>query len=183
MLSGMPNADLTEIQPACSRPAVVDCRGAPAAKVVGELKQLGAEVVLVDGPDLAQRIAAASSAAVRLAIDAVGGEEIVRGGDALADEATIVNYGRLSDENPQLSPHQCVFKRLFLIDFWLTPRLRTMAREEIASLYAGLTARIADGSLRVPVQATFAIEDIKQAVALAQRLPPRQQTRPTSACS
>jgi len=30
-----------------------------------------------------------------------------------------------------------------------------------------LAARIADGSLRVPVQATFAIENIKQAVALS----------------
>jgi trans-2-enoyl-CoA reductase len=91
----------------------------------------------------------------------------VRFGDALADEATIVNYGRLSGENPQLSPHQCVFKRLCLIGFWLTPRLRTMARDDIAALYGKLAARIADGTLRVPVQATFAIEDIKQAVALS----------------
>jgi NADPH:quinone reductase-like Zn-dependent oxidoreductase len=138
------------------------------AAVADELKQLGADVVLVDGPDLAPRITAATGgAAVRLAIDAVGGEQIVRFGDALADEATIVNYGRLSGENPQLSPHQCVFKRLCLIGFWLTPRLRTMVREEIASLYARLAARIADGTLRVPVQATFAMEDIKQAVALS----------------
>jgi trans-2-enoyl-CoA reductase len=138
------------------------------AEVADELKALGADVVLVDGPDLAQRITAATGGApIRLAIDAVGGEQIVRFGDALADEATIVNYGRLSGENPQLSPHQCVFKRLCLIGFWLTPRLRTMARDDIAALYGKLAARIADGTLRVPVQATFAIEDIKQAVALS----------------
>jgi NADPH:quinone reductase-like Zn-dependent oxidoreductase len=138
------------------------------AEVADELKALGADVVLVDGPDLSARITAATGgAAIRLAIDAVGGEQIVRFGDALADEATIVNYGRLSGENPQMSPHQCVFKRLCLTGFWLTPRLRTMARADIAALYGKLTARIADGTLRVPVQATFAIEDIKQAVALS----------------
>ncbi len=138
------------------------------AEVADELKALGADVVLVDGPDLAARITAATGgAAIRLAIDAVGGEQIVRFGDALADEATIVNYGRLSGENPQLSPHQCVFKRLCLTGFWLTPRLRTMAREEIAALYGKLAAHIAAGTLRVPVQATFPIEDIKQAAALS----------------
>jgi NADPH:quinone reductase-like Zn-dependent oxidoreductase len=137
-------------------------------EVADELKALGADVVLVDGPDLSRRITEATGgAAIRLAIDAVGGEQIVRFGDALADEATIVNYGRLSGENPQLSPHQCVFKRLCLIGFWLSPRLRDMPREEIAALYGKLAAHIADGTLRVPVQATFAIEDIKQAVALS----------------
>jgi trans-2-enoyl-CoA reductase len=136
--------------------------------LAGELNARGADVVLVDGPDLATRITAATGGApIRLAIDAVGGSQIVRFGDALADEATVVNYGLLSGENPQLSPYQCVFKRLCLTGFWLMPHLRDMPRPEIAALYGKLAARIADGSLRVPVQATFAIEDIKQAVALS----------------
>jgi trans-2-enoyl-CoA reductase len=133
-----------------------------------ELTQLGADVVLTDGPDLAKRITAATKGApIRLAIDAVGGSQIVRFGDALADEATVVNYGLLSGENPQLSGHQCVFKRLCLTGFWLMPRLRDMARAEIIALYGKLAARIADGTLRVPVQATFGIEEIKQATALS----------------
>ena len=133
-----------------------------------ELTSLGANVVLVDGPDLTERIIAATNGApIRLAIDAVGGSQIVRFGDALADEATVVNYGLLSGENPQLTGHQCVFKRLCLTGFWLMPRLRDMPRSDIVALYAKLAARIADGSLRVPVQATFSIDDIKQAVALS----------------
>ena len=133
-----------------------------------ELVALGADVVLVDGPDLAERITAATKGApIRLAIDAVGGSQIVRFGDALADEGTVLNYGRLSGENPQLSAHQCVFKRLCLTGFWLVPWLQKLSREEVVSLYGGLAQRIADGSLRVPVAATFPIEDIKKAVALA----------------
>jgi len=133
-----------------------------------ELKKLGADVVVVDGPDLAERIAQATGgAAIRLAIDAVGGGQIVRFGDALADQATVVNYGLLSGENPQLTAHQCVFKRITLTGFWLMPWLRDMARAEVEALYGRLAARVADGSLRVPVQATYPIEDIKQALALA----------------
>jgi NADPH:quinone reductase-like Zn-dependent oxidoreductase len=131
-----------------------------------ELTRLGADVVLVDGPDLAGRITAATAGApIRLAIDAVGGGQIVRFGDALEDEAVVVNYGRLSGENPQLSGHQCVFKRLWLTGFWLTPWLQKLSRQEVTALYAGLAGRIADGTLRVNVEATFPIEEIKQAVA------------------
>jgi trans-2-enoyl-CoA reductase len=133
-----------------------------------ELKALGADLVLVDGPDLAKRITEATKGApIRLGIDAVGGGQIVRFGDALADQATVLNYGLLSGENPQLSGHQCVFKRICLTGFWLMPWLRDMPRAEVAALYGKLAARIADGSLHVPVQATYPIEDIKQALALA----------------
>jgi NADPH:quinone reductase-like Zn-dependent oxidoreductase len=137
-------------------------------QVADELRRLGADVVLVDGPDLAARIIGATEKApIRLAIDAVGGEQIVRFGDALADEAIVLNYGRLSGEDPRLSGHQCVFKRLWLTGFWLVPWLQKLSRAEIVSLYAGLAGRIADGTLRVRVEATFPLEEIKQAVAVA----------------
>ena len=133
-----------------------------------ELTALGADVVLLDGPDLAQRITAATQGAkIRLAIDAVGGSQIVRFGDALADEAIVLNYGRLSGENPQLSGHQCVFKRLVLTGFWLVPWLQKLSRQEVEALYAGLARRMAEGTLRIPVEKTFPIEEIKEAVALA----------------
>jgi NADPH:quinone reductase-like Zn-dependent oxidoreductase len=124
--------------------------------------------VLVDGSDLAERITTATGGApIRLAIDAVGGSQIVRFGDALADEAVVVNYGRLSGDNPQLSGHQCVFKRLWLTGFWLVPWLQKMSRQEIVAMYTKLASRIADGTIRVPIEATFPLESIKQAVAHA----------------
>ena len=133
-----------------------------------ELTALGADVVLVDGPDLAAHITAATKGApIKLAIDAVGGTQIVRFGDALADEAMVLNYGLLSGENPQLSGHQCVFKRIMLTGFWLVPWLQKMPRPDIATLYGGLAKHVADGALNVPIQATFPIEEIKQALALA----------------
>ncbi len=133
-----------------------------------ELTALGADAVLVDGPDLAQRITRATrSAPIRLALDAVGGTQIVRFGDALAEEATVLNYGLLSGENPQLSGQQCVFKRLRLTGFWLAPWFLETPRAEIEALYAELAGRVAEGSLSVPVEATFPIEEIRQALALA----------------
>jgi NADPH:quinone reductase-like Zn-dependent oxidoreductase len=136
--------------------------------LAGELMRLGADVVLVDGPDLAESITAATEGApIRLAIDAVGGSQIVRFGDALADEAIVINYGRLSGEDPRLSGHQCVFKRLWLTGFWLVPWLQKLSRQEVVALYDGLVERIAAGALRINVEATFPMEEIKRAVALS----------------
>jgi NADPH:quinone reductase-like Zn-dependent oxidoreductase len=42
-----------------------------------------------------------------------------------------------------------------------------MPPPEVAALYGGLVRRIADGKLTMPVQATFPIEEIKQALTLA----------------
>jgi NADPH:quinone reductase-like Zn-dependent oxidoreductase len=133
-----------------------------------QLLALGGDIVLVDAPDLGDRVRAAThGASIRLAIDAVAGTQVVRLGDCLADEGIVVNYGLLSGENPQLTAHQTVFKRLWLTGFWLVPALQGMTPNEIRDLYGMLAGRIADGALRVPVEATYPIEEIGKAVARA----------------
>lgn len=136
----------------------------------GELQAAGADVVVVDGDDLAPRVAERTGdAAIRLAIDAIGGEMVMRLGDCLSEGGTIVNYGLLSGRPCMLRGDQTVFKGLTLTGFWLAPRLTGMARPELESLYADLVARIAAGELRVEVEATYAIEDIKTALEHAER--------------
>jgi NADPH:quinone reductase-like Zn-dependent oxidoreductase len=60
-----------------------------------------------------------------------------------------------------------VFKRLVLTGFWLVPWLQKLSRQEVAALYAGLAQRMASGTLRINVERTFRLEEIKQAVALS----------------
>ena len=133
-----------------------------------ELLTLGGDVVLIDGPDLGNRVREATNgASIWLAIDAVAGTQVVRLGDCLVDEGIIVNYGLLSGENPQLTGHQTVFRSLWLTGFWLVTALRRMAPGEIRDLYATLAARVAQGRLHVPVEATYPIEKIGEAVARA----------------
>ncbi|MCC7410771.1 MAG: zinc-dependent alcohol dehydrogenase family protein [Gammaproteobacteria bacterium] len=134
------------------------------------LRALGADVVVVDGPDLAERVrAAGATAPIRLALDAVGGEAVMRLGDCLVEEATILNYGLLSGAHPCLRGDQTVFKRLWLTGFWLLPWLQRMAAGERHALYAMLAEPVIAGRLHVDVEATYAIEDIRAAVAHAAR--------------
>jgi mitochondrial enoyl-[acyl-carrier protein] reductase / trans-2-enoyl-CoA reductase len=138
--------------------------------LIEPLRAIGADVVVVDGPDLAERVQEATGgAAIRLAIDAIGGDMVLRLADCLAEGGTVVNYGLLSGQPCQLGAHHTIFKGITLTGFWLQKHLTSMARPELEQLYADLAARIADGSLRVEVEATYPIEEIKAALAHAGR--------------
>ena len=62
-----------------------------------------------------------------------------------------------------------MFKGLTLTGFWLAKALTTMARGDLETLYAGLARRITSGELRVEVEATYPIKEIKAALAHAAR--------------
>ncbi|MGH6900599.1 MAG: zinc-dependent alcohol dehydrogenase family protein [Geminicoccaceae bacterium] len=138
--------------------------------LVEPLHAIGADVVVVDGTDLAERVRhATGGGAIRLAIDAIGGAIVLRLADCLAEGGTVVNYGLLSGQPCQLGAHHTIFKGITLTGFWLQKGLTAMARPDLEKLYADLAARIADGTLRVAVEATYPIEEIKAALAHAGR--------------
>src|SRR5215469_210086 len=72
--------------------------------VAGELRNLGADAVVKDGPDLAERAkAAVGGAPIRLGIDAVSGDACKRLGDCLAEGGVMVSYGSMSGGDPLMS--------------------------------------------------------------------------------
>lgn len=138
--------------------------------LVAPLQAIGADAVLVDGPDLARRVAEATGgAAIRLAVDAVAGAATERLADCLAEGGTVVNYGLLSGDPCRLRADQTVFKGITLTGFWLAKALRAMTPDALAALYGDLMPRIADGSLQVEVEATYPLDDIKAALDHAAR--------------
>jgi NADPH:quinone reductase-like Zn-dependent oxidoreductase len=138
--------------------------------LVAPLEAIGADVVLVDGPDLAERVSAATAGtSPKLAIDAIGGEVVMRLADCLAEGGTVVNYGLLSGQPCMLGAHHTIFKGITLTGFWLQKTLTGMARGDLAALYADLAERVRSGTLAVRVERTYPIEDIKAALAHAGR--------------
>jgi len=138
--------------------------------LIAPLLEIGADVVVVHGADLAERVGhATGGGAIRLAIDAIGGEMVLRLADCLVEGGTVVNYGLLSGQPCQLGAHHTIFKDITLTGFWLQKALTSMARPDLETLYGDLAARIADGTLRVEIEATYPIEEIKAALAHAGR--------------
>jgi NADPH:quinone reductase-like Zn-dependent oxidoreductase len=135
-----------------------------------ELRALGADVVLEESPELAKQVLLASGGnAPRLGIDCIGGASTGRLGDALADGGTVVNYGLLSNRPPIMSPGSVIFRGISLRGFWLTRWLSAAPREQRTALYSRLASLVAEGTLRVPVDATFPLARVADAVARAQK--------------
>ena len=135
---------------------------------VAGVKELGGDVVVVDGDDLAKRVkAAVAGAPIKLGIDAVGGRATERLADCLSESATIVNYGQMSGESCMLSARAIVFNNVALRGFWLVRWFRTATREAQTALYSEMTGLVASGKLHARIQATYPVERIKDAVMAA----------------
>lgn len=140
------------------------------ADAVAPLEARGADVVLVDGPDLAERVqAAVGDGNLPLAIDAVAGDATGRLAACLAEGGVVVNYGLLSGEPCTVDPHQVVFRGITLTGFWLVKFLGAMSPEERTSLYAELAGRVASGDLRVDVEALYPMDEVGAALEHAAR--------------
>lgn len=139
-------------------------------ELIPHLEALGADVAVVDGEDLAQQVVSATAGVhPRLAIDAVGGSQVMRLADCLAVGGIIVNYGLLSGEPCQIRADHTIFKSMTLTGFWLQKALNSMDRSAIEHLYQTLGERLVSKQLSVDIEATYPIERIKEAVGHAGR--------------
>ena len=134
-------------------------------EVKDELLQIGANAVIEDTDNMSVEVKKIiGDGQVKLAIDAVGGDIVLRLGDCLVDEATILNYGLLSGKNIEISSYQTVFKRLILTGFWLMPWLQNMNKKEIFDMYNYLAGLIASKELYVPIERKYSLDEIKSAI-------------------
>ncbi len=136
----------------------------------GELKALGADVCVVDGPELAETVKSQTHGApIRLGLDAVSGRATARLSACLGEGGAVCNYGSMSGEDPVMSRSALVSGGQKLVGFILGRGLASRSLEQIRTIYAELGQQLAKGNLSAPVEMVYPIEDIKDAVAHAQR--------------
>jgi len=140
------------------------------ASLFDELKTLGADACVVDGPDLTDKVKAANGGApIRLALDAVSGQATARLSGCLAEGGVIVNYGSMSGEDPVMSRAGLIGGGQKLVGFILGRGLSTRTIEQVRAIYGELGRQVQDGYLSAPVEKIYPIEEIKAALAHAQR--------------
>jgi trans-2-enoyl-CoA reductase len=140
------------------------------AGLADELKTLGADVVLVDGDDLAERVAGATgNAAIRLGIEAIGGAATGRIVECVATEGTVVHYGSMSGEDPRVGRSNLIYRGIKLTGFMLGRGLAKRDANRIREIYAELAAQVMAGTLYAPVDTVYPIEKIKEALAHADK--------------
>ena len=138
------------------------------AELVEELRALGGDVVLVDGENLRDEVAAATERApIRLALNAVGGENALRVAKTLASDGTMVTYGAMSLQSLCIPNGMFIFKNLRFTGFWVNKWYDGATAEQRAETFAPLFEMAKRGVLRSKVEKTYALEEAKAAVTHA----------------
>ena len=132
------------------------------SETIEDLRELGADIVLIDGPDLAARVTkAVGGAAVKLGIDAVAGAATQRLAECLAPGSTIVSYGSMTNRPCELDFYLMFRSDIKLVGLSFVRQFqlrRTL--EQVRSMYARLAALMASGELVAKIAGVYELEQI-----------------------
>ena len=136
-------------------------------ELVAELEAIGADVVVIDSPNVSKEIkAAVGQANLRLALDGVSGPASGVLASTLSPHGTLVSYAAMSASPISISPLEVIFKPLTVRGFWLG---HPESAAKSAPAVEDAAEMIASGRVQIPVAATYPLSSIKEAVAHAQR--------------
>jgi NADPH:quinone reductase-like Zn-dependent oxidoreductase len=139
-------------------------------EVVAEVKAIGGDVVLVDGPDLAKRVAAETGKApIALAVDGVGDTSTTNLLGCLAEKGVLVFYSTMSGKPSVVPATQLIFCDISMRGFWLANWFRDAKPDQITEMYDRLAPLVASGAISAPIAGIYRFADIAEAVAVASK--------------
>jgi NADPH:quinone reductase-like Zn-dependent oxidoreductase len=136
-------------------------------ELVTQLEQLGADIVLVDHPDVATRVRAITgNDPVLLGLDGVSGKATSLLLDVLTDGALLVVYGYMSGD--PFTPDQNVLraKNITTTEFWMYEDKYLPRHQALSAESAQL---VAAGRLKLPSAAVYKAKDFAEALAYLRR--------------
>jgi mitochondrial enoyl-[acyl-carrier protein] reductase / trans-2-enoyl-CoA reductase len=133
-----------------------------------ELRNDGADVVLVESDALRDQVAELTSGAeIRLALNAVGGKSVLNLAKCVAPDATIVTYGAMSLQPVTIPNGMLIFKNLNFTGFWVTKWYDQTPAEQRREVFSRLFEMAGRGVLRSNVEAAYSLDEAKAALAHA----------------
>ena len=135
------------------------------AELVEELLRLGADVVLLDDENIRDEVAAATARApIRLALNAVGGENALRVAKTLASDGTMVTYGAMSLQPLSVPNGMLIFKNLRFTGFWVNKWYDAATPQQRAETFWPLFDMAKRGLLQTKVEKSYPLSEAKAAI-------------------
>ena len=136
-----------------------------------ELRELGlTEIINTETENMAARVKQITDGTgVACVLDAVGGHTATQALTCLAKGGTMLIFGLLSLQDPEINAGLLIFRELTVKGFWLTDWMRRVdaeTRQDVAKNVIGL---LASGNFQLPVEATYSLDQIAEAVEHADR--------------
>jgi mitochondrial enoyl-[acyl-carrier protein] reductase / trans-2-enoyl-CoA reductase len=137
-------------------------------ELIDELRGEGGDVVLVDGEKLRDEVKdATSGAAIRLGLNAVGGESGLRLANCIAFGGTLVSFGAMSLQPLKIPTGLLIFKDLRFRGIWINKWYDDATMQERMEAFKRLFDMAKRGLLKTKVEKAYGIDDAKAAVAHA----------------
>jgi NADPH:quinone reductase-like Zn-dependent oxidoreductase len=132
-------------------------------EAVQPLLEIGANVILVDGPEITEQIKHATGGAdIRLGLDAVGGEATNTLSKVLGMNSHLVVYALMSQQPIIINQADLIFKNMKVHGFWM------YYPEYISKLTDAMKVSeklIASGDLNVKIADIYPLSEFKEAIA------------------
>jgi mitochondrial enoyl-[acyl-carrier protein] reductase / trans-2-enoyl-CoA reductase len=137
-------------------------------ELIAELRDEGADVVLIDNENLRGEVKNATGGApIRLALNAVGGENALRVANTLAPEATMVTYGAMSFQPLRIPNGLLIFKNLHFCGFWINKWYDQATPAQRTETFTTLFEMAQRGLLKTKVEKSYSLGDAKAALTHA----------------
>jgi trans-2-enoyl-CoA reductase len=137
-------------------------------ELIEELRTEGGDVVLLDGENLRDEVKnVTGGAAIRLGLNAVGGESALRLANCLAAGATLVTYGAMSLQPLKIPNGLLIFKDLRFRGIWISQWYDRATMPERMDAFRPLFEMARRGLLRMKVEKAYPLSEAKAAVAHA----------------
>lgn len=140
-------------------------RNADAKKT--ELEKIGANIVVDEKDFDAKKIKELTGGKLLLGLNQIGGESVSNMIKAMGNSATIATIGAMVSDAVRFPTRFLIFNDLRLRGFWWDKYQRTHSKQEINAIFDKIFAMIKNGTLQAPVDSTFKLENVNDALKRA----------------
>lgn len=131
-----------------------------------QARRLGSDAVLIEGDDLAARIAETlGDKQLRLVLDGAATESAGVLAGALENGGKVLNYSSVTGALPAISLVDMVFRDVSHHGVWVGSWLLTASAAEVEQVLGELAELVRSGAIDVPVDSTYPIEQFEEAFA------------------
>lgn len=134
---------------------------------VAELAAQGiGNIVSTEDADWSAQVAAITGGApIKVGVDSVGGKASGEVLSLLAESGELVVFGAMASPRMELSSGDVIFKQATVRGFWGSKVAGSLPAEQRRALFGELIQRAIDGSLTLPVEATYGFDEVHTAAA------------------
>jgi NADPH:quinone reductase-like Zn-dependent oxidoreductase len=133
-------------------------------ELIEPLKALGADHVVVEGSGWAKKAKELTGGEpIQLALNSIGGESASDQIKVLGEGGTHVTFGAMVGDLVRFPTRFLIFNDVRLIGFWWDKWCKKNGAEAVNEVMTAVYAMMQDGSLKLPVEATYSFADYQAA--------------------